>query len=319
MRGEYKVTRILIGISSCLLGEAVRYDGGHKFDAYINETLSRYFDFAPMCPETAIGLGVPRPTIQLMEREGSVRAISSDAGQDFTEPLRHYADLQQPVHRLLSGYIFKSRSPSCGVGSVTVAQATDIPAPPGTGIYADRLMTNLPSLPVVEETQLGDSVWREHFIKRVYIYQRWHELQRKGLTANRLLDFHQRHRLIVMSHDPDRHRVLAQIASRARSDELEPTSETYFLQLMETLREPTRRHHHVGVLQYLQARLKHRLDGDEKWELTEAIAAYQLGELPLIAPITLLKHHFRKTEDVEARDSWYLNPHPAELNLLNTL
>lgn len=313
------MTRILIGISSCLLGEAVRYDGGHKFDAYINDTLSRYFDFAPICPETAIGLGVPRPTIQLIARDGSVRAISSDTGQDLTERLQHYADLQQPVHHLLSGYIFKSRSPSCGVDTVSVADADNTPRPLGAGIYAARLMASLPSLPVVEETQLGKPIWREHFIKRVYIYQRWRALQGSGLTISRLLDFHQRHRLIVMSHDPDHCQALAETVSRARTDDLEPTSAIYFLQLMEALREPASRHHHVGVLEYLRARLKHRLDGDEKRALTESIAAYRLGKLPLSAPITLLRHHFHNTDDTEIRNSWYLSPHPAELNLLNTL
>lgn len=299
------MTRILIGISSCLLGEPVRYDGGHKYDAYINETLARYFDFAPMCPETAIGLGVPRPTIQLTERDGVMRAISSDAGQDLTEALGHYADLQQPVHRLLSGYIFKSRSPSCGVAN--------------NGIYADRLMRNLPTLPVVEESRLAEPLWREHFIKCVYIHQRWRALQRDGLTLQGLRHFHQQHRLIVMSHSPERQRELAQLVSRARTEELEAVAASYFLRLMELLREPARRRHHVGVLQSLQTRLKSRLDADEKWELTEAIAAYQLGELPLIAPITLLKHHFRNTSDEDLQDAWYLNPHPAELGLLNIL
>lgn len=298
------MTRILIGISSCLLGEPVRYDGGHKYDPYINETLARYFDFAPLCPETAIGLGVPRPTIQLTERDGALRAISSDS-QDLTGALSHFADLQQPVHRLLCGYIFKSRSPSCGVAN--------------DGIYAARLMSNLPALPVVEESRLAEPVWREHFIKRVYIHQRWRDLHRNGLTLQGLRNFHQQHRLIVMSHDPARQRELALLVTQARTEDIEPAAASYFLRLMEVLREPAQRRHHVGVLQYLQARLKNRLDADEKWELTEAIAAYQLGELPLIAPITLLKHHFRKTGDDEILDNWYLNPHPAELGLLNIL
>lgn len=312
------MNRILIGVSSCLLGEPVRYDGGHKRDAYINGTLSRYFEFVPMCPEAAIGLGVPRPTIRLVQRGDEIRAEGSDSGYDVTDRLKDYADRQRPVHETLCGYLLKNRSPSCGMERVKVYDR-GMPEKRGAGIYAAQMMANLPNLPVEEEGRLGDPALRENFIKRVYIYHRWMSLRRRGMTVRDLTDFHARHKLIAMSHHQDRSRELGRIAASASPETIDRTADDYFRFLMETLRQPASRSNHVNVLQHIQGYLKKHLDADDKQELVETIDAYRRGELPLIVPITLLKHHFRKAPDEYIRNSWYMNPHPAELNLLNVL
>lgn len=166
------MSKIRVGVSSCLLGETVRYDGGHKRDSFISEVLARHFDLVPFCPEVAIGLGVPRTTIRLIQTSDGIHAINSEnPAHNVTEQLRAYADQQRPLHDTLCGYIFKSRSPSCGLEGVKVYEGETV-SRQGTGIYTNRLTTNLPDLPVTEESCLADPALRERFIQRVYAYHR---------------------------------------------------------------------------------------------------------------------------------------------------
>lgn len=252
--------QILIGISSCLLGEPVRYDGGHKYDSYINGpftdgAVSQYFRFVPMCPEVAIGLGVPRPTIQLIQKDGDVRAVGTeDSEHDVTERLRRYADSQKALHQTLCGYILKSRSPSCGMADVKVHRVSG-PAPrivaaeeSSAGIYAARLMANLPELPVEEEERLRDPAVRENFITRVYIYHRWRILERDGVTTTNFANFHTRHESAVMRHDPGRGHELQDLVASCRTDNLDQVSCDYFRLLMKVLRQPPLQHNHSQLL-----------------------------------------------------------------------
>lgn len=305
-----------VGISSCLLGYAVRYDGGHKRHSYIEQTLGQYFQFRPFCPEVESGMGIPRPTLQLRETAQGIRCVATtDSGHDVTERLQSVAAQQEDWLSGLCGYIFKQDSPSCGVERVKVYR-DDTPQQSGTGIFADYVKQRFPLLPLEEEGGLGDPVLRENFVQRVFVLQRWRELCREPLTPHGLMRFHSRHKLIAMSHEQNRARELGRMAA-ARADDIDKTAERYIAALMACLKIIATRGNHVNVLQHIQGYLKHKLDADDKQELIETIESYGSGMLPLIAPITLLKHHFRKQPDAFIDQSCYLFPHPVELALLS--
>lgn len=309
--------KIPIGISSCLLGHNVRYDGSHKRDAYITGTLSEYFDFRPFCPEVEIGLGTPRPTIHLVRVNGEIRCIGVKNPEiDVTERLRDHAGQLAAQHADLCGYILKKDSPSCGMERVKV-YADNIPRRDGVGIYAETMMRNNPLLPVEEEGRLGDAGLRENFIQRIYVLYRWKLMLAEGLTARSLTRFHARHKLIIMSHGD--YRELGQLLAGAAQDNIEQVADRYILLLMTTLRKVASRSNHVNVLQHIQGYLKKELSADDKAELCEIIERYRQGELPLIVPLTLLKHHFRKSPDPYIDESYYLSPYPQELRLINQL
>ena len=309
--------KIPIGISSCLLGQNVRYDGGHKRDSYITGTLGEYFDFHPFCPEMAIGLGAPRPTLHLVKIDHTVHCVGiKNPDCDVTERLRNYAEQQIHQHAGLCGYILKKGSPSCGMERVRVYTGAQHHKD-GVGIYAEEMLRNNPLLPVEEEGRLGDPGLRENFIQRVYVLHRWKAMLAEGLTASSLTNFHARHKLIIMSHED--YRDLGQLLAGLTKASLEQVAEQYILQLMTTLKKPATRKNHVNVLQHIQGYLKKALSADDKAELCEVIERYRNGYVPLIVPLTLLKHHFRKSPDPYIEESYYMSPYPQELQLINQL
>jgi uncharacterized protein YbgA (DUF1722 family)/uncharacterized protein YbbK (DUF523 family) len=312
--------KIPVGISSCLLGENVRFDGGHKRDAYITGTLNEYFEFRPCCPEVEIGLGVPRPTLHLVNGEDGVRCVGvKDASRDVTDLLRGHADRLRERHAELCGYILKKDSPSCGMERVKVYDAKGMAVRQGAGIYAQRMMHNNPLLPVEEEGRLGDPVLRENFIERVFVLRRWKSLLSEGLTPHRLITFHARHKLSIMSHDQNKYRELGRLVAGVEERNLAAVADEYIVLLMRTLKKPATRGNHVNVLQHIQGYLKKQLDADDKAELGEIIERYRIGELPLIVPVTLLKHHFRRCPEPYIDNSYYMSPYPQQLKLINQL
>ena len=309
--------KIPIGISSCLLGQNVRFDGGHKRDSYITGTLSQYFEFHPFCPEMGIGLGTPRPTLHLEKIDNAVRCTGvKDSKADVTERLRDYAELQKSLHADLCGYILKKDSPSCGMEKVKI-YVNDIPNRKGVGIYAEEMMRNNPLLPVEEEGRLGDAALRENFIQRVYVLYRWKLMLAVGIDAQSLIKFHARHKLIIMSHGD--YRDLGQLLAGVTKANAQEIADQYILLLMKKLKKVASRKNHVNVLQHIQGYLKKELNADDKAELCELIEAYRRGEVPLIVPLTLLKHHFRKCPDTYIEESYYMSPYPQELKLINQL
>jgi len=308
-------TKVPVGISSCLLGEPVRFDKGHKRDAYIVGTLSDYFDFRPFCPEMAIGLGAPRPTMRLIKKDDAVRCVViKDYSIDVTDRLYGYA--QQQNFADLCGYIVKKDSPSCGMTRVKVF-SNDIPHRDGVGIYADVIMRNHPLLPMEEEGRLGDAGLRENFIQRVYVLHRWKQLLADGLNPQSLTRFHARHKLIIMSHGD--YQPLGQLLAGVTKANVAEIADQYILQLMTLLKVVVKRKSHVNVLQHIQGYLKKDLSADNKAELGELIERYRHGEIPLIVPLTLLKHHFRQSPDAYIEESYYMSPYPQELQLINQL
>ena len=313
--------RLLIGISSCLLGERVRFDSGHKNHSYITQTLAEYFDFRAFCPEVAIGLGIPREPIRLVsqEREGPVRCVGTrDASLDVTDALAAAAREQFDWIAGLDGYIFKKDSPSCGMERVKVYRGT-MPERVGVGIYAGEVQRAFPNLPVEEEGRLGDSALRENFIKRVFLYRRWRRLLASGPGKQDLVTFHAQHKLIYMSHNQSTARELGRMVADIGGIGVEAFCERYIDAVTELLRKPADRGNHANVLKHIQGYLKRDLDSDDRRELDQTIEQYRQGYLPLIVPITLLRHFFRKHPDPYIDDAWYMHPHPRELMLHNLL
>ncbi len=311
--------KIPVGISSCLLGDEVRYDGGHKRDSYIERTLGRYFEFHRFCPEVASGMGIPRPPVQLRETEHGIRCVGvKDHNLDVTEQLLNCCRRQDAWLSALSGYILKKDSPSCGMERVRVYR-DDYPNRNGTGLFAQHIKSCFPLLPLEEEGRLGDPGLRENFVQRVFVYQRWRQLSEGPLTPNDLTIFHSRHKLIAMSHDQTLAKELGRIAASATTSTIGEAAEHYIAALMRCLRIVASRGNHVNVLQHIQGYLKRKLDDDDKQELVENIENYRRGFLPLIVPITLLRHHFRRQPDPFIERSYYLYPHPEELALLNDI
>jgi len=312
--------RIRIGISSCLIGQAVRYDGGHKHNEYITCSLGQFFDFVPFCPEVAIGLGIPRPPIRLVKVGAGVRARGiRDAQLDVTGKLTAYADKVAPQLQRLSGYILKKNSPSCGMERVKLYNLNGMPAGTAPGVYAGRLQALHPELPFEEEGRLMDPVLRENFVERVFVYHRWQQLAVKRLTARALVEFHTRHKFIVLAHDEKAYRTLGRLVAGAGRGTATGLGEQYIRLLMQALRKPATRTRHSNVLQHLAGFFKKHMDADDKRELQEVITNYRRGRLPRVVPVTLLRHYLRRHPDPYLSDQHYLAPHPDELMLLNSV
>lgn len=311
--------KIPIGISACLLGEKVRYDTGHKHHSYITQTLGQFFEFRSFCPEMDIGLGTPRETIRLVTQGDEIRCVGTKTDTlDVTDQLKESAHQQTSWQQNLCGYILKKDSPSCGMERVKL-YTNNMPERTGTGIYAQVLKDNFPHLPIEEEGRLGDPILRENFIKRVFVYQHWRELNTTSIGMNELTDFHAQYKYVLLAHDQDRTRKLGKRLADGINEPFSVLRDGYFAELMAILTLRATRKNHVNVLQHLQGFLKKHLDKEDKSELSETIEQYRLGRLPLIVPITLLRHHFRRYPAPFVDKSKYLAPHPAELMLLNEL
>lgn len=309
-------SKIRLGISSCLLGQKVRFDGNHKLDSFLSGTLGRFFELVPVCPEVAIGLGVPRPPIRLTGSAAAPRAVGvKDASIDVTDKLAAYGKRRARELDDLSGYVFKSRSPSCGMERVKIYQSSGAPAKSGRGIYADAFLSNQPWLPAEEEGRLGDPRLRENFIERVFVYRCWQDLLARGLTAARLVEFHTRHKLALMAHDVQAYRALGRLVARAGRRDLKEAGREYLVRLMQALQRPATRQRHANVLLHLMGYLKKNLDADDKAELLGMIHDYRRGQAPFAAPLTLLKHHFWRHPDRYIAGQTYLSPDPRELLL----
>lgn len=311
--------KIPIAVSSCLLGQEVRYDGGHKHNGYLTQTLGRYFEYIPFCPEVAIGLGIPRPPIRLVHADSQTRARGvKDPQLDVTTQLQDYAQQVVPKLAGVCGYILKRASPSCGMERVKVYSENNIYGN-DSGIYAAAIMRSMPELPVEEEGRLMDPVLRENFIERVFVYASWQALRRAELSADSLVRFHTAHKFSVLAHNETAYRELGRLVADAGKRDIDQLADEYFALLMRALREPATRKKHTNVLMHIMGYVKGSLDADDKQELLEVLERYRIGQLPLIVPLTLLRHYLRKYPDAYIEQQVYLNPHPEELMLRNSL
>lgn len=311
-----------LAISACLTGLNVRYNAGHKASALCLELLGEHFEWVPLCPEVAIGLGTPREAIRLVgapEHPAVMGARNGDT--DHAGPLRAYAEQMATALDDICGYIFMQKSPSCGLERVKVYQ--DDGRPPhmgGRGVYAAAFCARRPDLPVEEEGRLHDPVLRENFIARVYAYADWQQLLRHGLSRGALIRFHSRYKYLLMAHNPQAYRSLGRLlGSMSREDDPALVGQRYFSQLMQALRRCASRGTHGNVLQHLSGYLRNDLSAADKAELQQLIGQYQQGMVPLVVPLTLLRHHLRNHPDPYLLQQAYLQPHPIELGLRNAI
>jgi uncharacterized protein YbgA (DUF1722 family)/uncharacterized protein YbbK (DUF523 family) len=308
-----------IGISSCLLGEEVRYDGGHKLDLYLKETLGSFVEWVPVCPEVECGLPIPREAMHLVGDPESPRLVTVRTGQDYTLQMLRWAEnkLKELEEQDLCGFVFKSRSPSSGMKGVKVYSPDGMPKHRGVGIFARTVMEHFPLLPVEDEGRLTDPGLRENFIERVFVFQRWKDFMRTERTIKDLISFHTDHKLLILSHSPKHYRTLGVLVATAKESAPEHLHSEYLGILMEGLRMIATIKKNTNVLQHIMGYFKHRLTPDEKKELIGVIDDYHRGLIPLIVPIVLLRHYVRKYDEPYLKRQHYLNPHPAELMLRN--
>jgi uncharacterized protein YbgA (DUF1722 family)/uncharacterized protein YbbK (DUF523 family) len=318
------VDRIRIGISSCLLGQKVRFDGGHKRDAFLTETLGPHVEWVAVCPEVEVGMGTPRETVHLVRESGGrqrglVRMIAPRSGTDWTERMTAYAQARvTALARLdLSGYVLKRDSPSCGMARVKVHAPGAMPERTGTGLYAAALRARMPALPVEEEGRLCDPRLRENFVERVFAYRRLRTLFASRWTVGQLVRFHTAHKLVLLSHQPHAYtalgRLVAEAKGMARAD-LQEQYERIFMDALSRIATPAR---HANVLQHIAGYFRDQLDTHSRTELLALIEDHRTGLVPLIVPITLIRHHVRRLGIEYLNGQVYLDPHPKELALRN--
>ncbi len=310
----------LVGISRCLLGENVRYDGGHKLDRFLRDGLGRFVDYAPVCPEAECGLGIPREAMRLVGDPASPRLVTIKTGVDLTGRMRAFsaARVEELAALPLCGFVFKSGSPSSGMERVKVYPPEGgTPVLKGVGLFTAEFLRRFPGLPVEEEGRLNDPGLRENFIERLFVMHRWRELEAQGLTPGRLVDFHTRHKLLVMAHSPRHYTALGRLVAQARGRDMAVLAGEYLALLMEGLRLAATVKKNVNALSHVMGYFKRQLTSDEKAELLEVLDAYARELLPLIVPVTLLNHYVRKFGQEYLAGQWYLRPHPAELKLRN--
>ena len=311
--------KIKLGISSCLLGENVRYDGGHKLDHYIRETLGRYVDWAPVCPEVEYGLPVPREAMHLAGTSEGPRLVTSRTGVDHTDGMKRWAArrLDELGKEGLCGFIFKSRSPSSGMRGVKVYNPSGVPLRTGVGIFAGAFMERFPLIPAEDDGRLQNPALRENFIEKVFVFRRWKEVLRSGGKRKDLVSFHTDHKLLILSHGTSHYRTLGSLVANAKRYRPEKLHSEYIEHLMEGLTLLSTAKKNTNVLDHMRGYFKKVISSDEKQELLDVIGDYHKGLVPLIVPLTLIKHYVRKCDDHYLARQYYLNPHPAELMLRN--
>ena len=314
--------RIPVGISSCLLGEAVRYDGGHKHDRYLTGTLGRYFEYVAWCPEALAGLGVPRPPIRLAGDPDAPRAVRvADSSVDVTDALLAVTRDATSQMGALRGYIFKRGSPSCGMARVKVYGAPGKSPRMGQGVFARAVMRAHPLLPCEEEGRLNDAPLRESFVERVFAYDRWLRAMAPGCTPGRLVAFHTRHKFLLLSHSEVHYRAAGRLVAEAgrRDRDRDRLEREYLSTFMEGMRHRATRRRHANVLQHLAGFLKRSLDAGDRHALAEIVEEYRTGNIPLVVPVRFLRHHFRHAPDRYVEMQHYLEPYPDDLGLRNHL
>lgn len=310
--------KIKLGISRCLLGQKVRFDGGHKKFSYATELLETFFELKGICPEVESGMNIPRPTIRLVGEANSPKLVEVlKPENDHTDKMKKFSSEAVKQFSDYSGFILKSKSPSCGMERVKVYQEAPQQPLMGVGIFAKILLDAFPLMPIEEEGRLNDPTLRENFIERIFVYHRWQSTVSKDPSPKSLLDFHTEHKLTLLAHHQGTYRELGRLLADLKSVDIKDFVKTYIEQFMAAMKKTASRQTHTNVLMHIQGYFKDVIDADDKAELTQSIDRYRLGQLPLIVPITLLKHHLLKHPDEYLQKQRYLFPYPEELMLRN--
>jgi len=311
-------SEIRVGVSTCLLGRHVRYDGGHKEDAFVTGPLARFVAYVPVCPEVELGMGTPRESVRLVRLGDGVRMVGHRSGTDHTDAMRRWAErrVRELEGEDLCGYVLKKDSPSCGMERVKV-YAKGPAARNGRGLFAEALMGRMPLLPLEEEGRLNDPRLRENFIERVFAYRRLKDLFGSRWTVGDLVRFHTGEKLLVLAHDPAAYRALGRLVAAAKGQPRAEVSSEYGQAFMRGLAKLATPGKHANVLQHMAGYFKDLLPHEEKRELHEAITDFRRGLVPLVVPLTLFGHHVRRHGVAWLQGQTYLEPHPKELMLRN--
>lgn len=310
---------IRIGVSACLLGRAVRWDGGHKRDRFVADQLGAFVEFVEVCPELESGLPVPRPTLRLCGDPADPRLVFVESGREHGAALLESAraKLRELAALDLCGFVLKSESPSCGMERVRVYDERGMATRKGVGLFARELMRRLPLLPVEEEGRLNDAKLRETFVERVFAYRRWLDFVAAGAGPAELVDFHRVHKYLLLAHSPEHYAALGRLVARRKEFGRAQLRERYGTALMECMARPATRGRHHNVLQHLAGYFKRELGDDSREELHRTLDDYRRGLVPLVVPLTLLRHHVRALGVAYLAEQVYLDPHPKELMLRN--
>ena len=309
-----------IGVSACLLGKNVRYDGSHQLNTFIKDVLGQYMEFVPVCPEVECGLPIPREAMRLVGDIQAPRLLTRHTGIDHTERMRSWAEsrVRQLEDEGLCGFIFKKNSPSSGLFRIKVYQENGIPLNTGTGIFARIFTRHFPLLPVEEDGRLNDARLREDFIEAVFVFKHFRDLEAAPRSRKSLIDFHTRNKLLLLARNQELYREMGRfIASMPAS--LDGAYTAYGRLLARALQSKSTVKKHGNVLLHIFGYFKKKLTTDEKQETLEAIDAYLRGDVPLIVPITLLNHYVRKFNQPYLKDQYYLHPHPLDMRLRSFL
>jgi uncharacterized protein YbgA (DUF1722 family)/uncharacterized protein YbbK (DUF523 family) len=310
---------VRLGISSCLLGQHVRYDGGHKLDPFLKDTLGKFVEWVPVCPEVEMGLPVPREAMRLVGTAGSPRLVTVATGVDHTARMTAWTRkrLDELEGMGLCGFVFKSRSPSSGMRGVKIYGASGVPARTGVGMFARAFMERFPHLPAEDDGRLHDPGLRENFIERVFTYKRWVKALGPGSTVRDLIAFHTDHKLLILAHSRKHYSLLGGLVAKPKEEPFDALRDRYLAALMAALSLLATARKNADVLQHIMGYFKRQLSADEKRELLDVVADYRNGLIPLIVPVVLLNHYVRKFDEPYLRRQYYLHPHPLELMLRN--
>jgi uncharacterized protein YbgA (DUF1722 family)/uncharacterized protein YbbK (DUF523 family) len=308
-----------IGISACLLGQKVRYDGGDKKDSFLAHTFGRHVKWVPVCPEFEAGMGVPREPVRLVGDVSNPIMIGDPSAKDWTQTMRRFTvQKARDLEALgISGYILKSHSPSCGIERVPVYRSNAISLRQGRGLFAAGLMRKMTSLPVEEDGRLHNPQVRENFIERVFAYQRWQELARQRKSIGLLVEFHTRHKLLLLAHSEAHYRHLGRLVAAAKRLSINKAYEQYGRLFMAALAVHASVKKHCNVLEHMAGYFSKHLTPEERRELSELIRDFRCQFIPLIVPLTVMRHYVKKYRIPYLQDQIYLEPHPNELMLRN--
>jgi uncharacterized protein YbgA (DUF1722 family)/uncharacterized protein YbbK (DUF523 family) len=311
--------KIRLGISACLLGQNVRYDGGHKLDRYLTDTLGQYVEYVPVCPEVECGLGIPREAMRLVGDPESPRLVTVRTQRDFTGRMLTWAKrrVREIEKEGLCGFIFKSGSPSSGMERVKVYNEKGMPEKSGKGLFARAFMEHFPLIPVEDEGRLHDPKLRESFIESIFTLKRWREAILEKKSLGNLVVFHTQHKLLALSHSEKHYRAMGKLVAEGKKRPVNEFYAKYETLLLEALKLKTTVKKNTNVLQHMMGYFKEKLSKDEKQELLEILDEYRKGYIPLVVPITLINHYVRKYRQDYLRQQVYLNPHPIALQLRN--
>ncbi len=313
--------QIPIGISHCLLGAPVRFDGGHKHWSWCTETLTQYFSFQPICPEVESGMSIPREPIRQVERSDGIQLVATkNITHDFTEQLSRYSKNKVESLSELSGFIFMKNSPTCGLERVKVySEATQMPQKKGIGIFARYFSEKYPLIPVEDSGRLQDAAIRENFIARVFIYHQWNTEIKPNLSSRKLIEFHSKHKFTLLAHCQSAYREAGKRLGNLKEESLETIANEYIAIMMRGLRKIASKKNHTNVLQHLIGFIKEDIEPTQKQEILGSIEEYRNGDIPLLVPITLVRHYINQygTPYVKAQSYW--QPHPRALKLRSSL